>query len=419
MSVTAEQFKVLATIPMVSGSLSVFGSTVIICNVLRSSEKLSTTYHRILFGMSSMDILCSSGILLSTVPFPRDTPSLWGHLYGNTTTCTIQGVIFFSGNIASNMYNCSLALFYMLTIVYGVRDEVMKKRIEPCFHVVPLIYLVSANTFLLIKKSFNPLATLCMITPYPRGCQLNPNVPCTRGEHGFQHIWVFHGWPVIGMFFFVLLIMAKLYLAVRFQEKKMQSYLVVTSTLPESIQQLRRNRTSDEEPSTSAQGTPSSTSLSRTLSFFRKIFCFSQPTQTSPRRRNPFARKRREAMIQCFLYVLAYFVSYLFTTIHHIALKRGQLVYILWILTQVTVPLQGFLNFLVFVRPRVISYLQSDPDLTLAKAFVKAVTSKMDSTTPSLARRRRSLQDTQQNGGRRFTAREFHMRELKAQESTC
>ena len=415
MSLTAGQFKVVATIPMVIGPLSILGSTVIIFMVLRSSEKLSTTYHRILFGMCSMDIVSSSGTLLSTIPFPRETPSLWGHLYGNTTTCTIQGVMIFSGNIASNMYNCSLALFYMLTIVYGVRDEVMKKGIEPFFHVVPLVYIVGANIFLLIKKSFNPVYTKCMINSYPTGCHLKPNVPCTRGEHSVEHFWIFHGWPVICMFFFVLLIMGKLYHAVRSQEKKMQSY-PVASTLPESIQRLR-NRASAES-STSGQGRTPSFSSSLTRSFFRKTFCFPQPRTQGFSRQNAFARRRREAMIQCSLYVLAYFVSYVFAIIHHSTAKRGganpHFLYALLILTQVTVHLQGLFNFLVFVRPRVIAYSQDEPDLTMAQAFVKAVTSRTDSTIPrSFGRRRRSLQDTQQNGGRRFTAREFHMLELR------
>ena len=59
----------------------------------------------------------------------------------------------------------------------------------------------------------------------------------------------------------------------------------------------------------------------------------------------------------------------------------------------------------------------SEPDLTRSKAIWKAVTCR-DMVSLTQARRRRSLQDTQQNGGRRYTAREFHMRELKeAQES--
>ena len=407
MTFTAQQFAVGATIPMVSGSLSVLGSTTIIFMVLRSREKLSSTYHRILFGMSSMDIVYSCGYLLSTIPFPRDTPALWDNLFGNTTTCTIQGSMIFSGNMGSNLYNCSLAMFYMLTIVYGVRDEVMKTRIEPFFHALPLVYIGSVNTFLLIKKSFNPAVTTCFIGPYPRGCHLNPDVPCTRGENAAVYMWTLHGWPVIAMFFSVLIIMGKLYHSVRSQEKKMQSYQV-TTTLPESIRRLR-NVTSAEQSTPSPETPPPSPRLS----FFRNAFNFCQPTQQesySPRQ-SPFARRRREAMIQCFLYVLAYFVSYIFVVIFQINMNTGQFIYSIWVMTQVTVPLQGFWNFLVFIRPRVIASRQVENDLTLAQAFMKAIMSTADTTPPSELRRRRSLVNTQQNGGSRFTAREFHMRE--------
>jgi len=413
MSITAEQFAVLATIPMITGSLSVLGSSTIIFMVFGSREKLSTTYHRILFGMSSMDIIYSTASLLSTIPFPRDTPSLWGLMYGNTATCTIQGLFLFSGNIGSNAYNCSLAMFYMLTIVYGVRDELMKKRIEPFFHAVPLVYIVGADIFLLIKKSFNPLGTMCLITPYPRGCQFDPNVNCARGEHAAEDFWSFHAWPVITMFFIVLLVMAKLYHAVRSQEKKMQSYQI-SSTLPVSIQRLRN--TTPVETST-----PEGTSqMSWLRSLLRKTFRFSQPAQNvhvSPRE-SQFARKRRDSMIQCFLYVLAFFICYIFVTIHQLLLKRGKLSYTIWVLAQIFTPLQGLLNFFVFVRPRMMGFKRAELDLTLFQAFMKAVTSTM--ITPVLhqeTRRRKSLRDTQQNGGKRFTAREFHLRELKELEA--
>ena len=220
-SITTEQFMVVTILPMITGSLSVIGSTTIIFIVLRSNERLSSTYHRILFGMSSMDIIYSTGILMSSLPVPREIPLPWGN-YGNRTTCTIQGSMIFSGNIGSNMYNLSLALFYMLTIVIGVRDETMKGKIEPFFHTVPLLYIISVNTILLITKSFNPSVLLCMITPYPRDCKLNPNVPCTRGVNAPRYFYVFHGYPVLTIFFLVLILMATLYHAVRSQEKKIQ-----------------------------------------------------------------------------------------------------------------------------------------------------------------------------------------------------
>lgn len=396
---TPEQFQVVATIPMISGSLSVIGSATIIFMIFRSAERLSSTYHRVLFGMSSMDIIYSFGYLLSTLPFPKETPSLWEHVYGNTTTCTIQGVMIFSGNIGANMYNCSLAIYYMLTITFGVKEEQMRKRFEPFFHAVPLLYLASTNTYLLMEKSFNAFATLCYITPYPRGCNFDPNVPCTRGENAYTDFWSLHVWPVSSMFFIIIFVMAKLYHTIRSQAIKMQRYQMSATTLPAGVRELRRSEMSSQE-------------IPR--SFWKQIIC-SERSSGGQGRRTPLARRRRDTMIQSFLYVLAYVVTYICVLIRQITIKGGgSFSYTLLVLTQITTPLQGFLNFMVFIRPRIVAFRRVDQDLPWSKAFIKAITSTGE-TTFSAVRRQSALLDTQGNGGRRYTAREFHLRETIAQ----
>ena len=203
----------------------------------------------------------------------------------------------------------------------------------------------------------------------------------------------------------------------------MQRYQQVSSTLPESIQRLR-NRPGDEQGVEITSGsrmalerTSPATMMKRRLhSLFMNVFpCLQstkqQSTTLTPTRQTPLARRRREALIQCSLYVLAFFVSYIFLAIYHIMLRAGHFNYSVCLLSQFFTPAQGVFNFLVFLRPRVKSFLVSEPDLTRAKALWKAVICR-DMVSLTQARRRRSLQDTQQNGGRRYTAREFHMREL-------
>lgn len=120
-------------------------------------------------------------------------------------------------------------------------------------------------------------------------------------------------------------------------------------------------------------------------------------------------------MIQSFLYVLAYVVTYICVLIRQITIKGGgSFSYTLLVLTQITTPLQGFLNFMVFIRPRIVAFRRVDQDLPWSKAFIKAITSTGE-TTFSAVRRQSALLDTQGNGGRRYTAREFHLRETIAQ----
>ena len=421
MSITPEQFKVVATIPMVTGSISVIGSAAIIFMIFRSTEKLKTTYHRILFGMSLLDIIFSIGCLLSTIPFPSDTPLPWGMLYGNTTTCTIQGMMLFSGSIGCTMYNCSLAMFYMLKIAFGIKDEQMKKRIEPFFHCLPLLYLISTNTFLLSKQSFNPLGAMCLITPYPRGCNLNPDVPCTRGEHANEYFWNFAAWPVIGMFGVIFLAMGRLYYAVRAQEIKMRKYQLSIDT-PDGVGSLRRRVELRRASNNTIPQPPSELSVTQKIlmkfmpsydpqggrdSDTREVNGITRRTSTTATGTS-LAQKRREAMIQCFLYVSAYFISYIFVIAHQLAIKSGKLIYPFWVLSSIFFPLQGFLNFVVFIRPRIMGYREADSELSFRQAFSRAILST-GATTATMIQRRSSLMNTQANGGTRYTAREFHM----------
>jgi len=137
----------------VGGSISCFGSGYIIQDVLRNQDKRSTSiYHRIMVGLSTMDILLSFfAFFLGTWPLPKDASFLWAA--GNMQSCEAVGFIAGVGYVGSPMYNCSLASFYLLQLKYNWPDHKMKK-VEKWFHIVPcslaLVYSITAlctNTF--------------------------------------------------------------------------------------------------------------------------------------------------------------------------------------------------------------------------------------------------------------------------------
>ncbi len=55
---------------------------------------------------------------------------------GTVTTCDVQGFISVMGSIGSPLYNCSLAVFYLLSLKYNYNDRKMKK-VEKWFHIIP------------------------------------------------------------------------------------------------------------------------------------------------------------------------------------------------------------------------------------------------------------------------------------------
>ena len=135
-----------------TASVSGLSSILIIYVIFVSRNGLSTSYHRILFGMSVFDLLASSAIALTTLPMPRDYEleggfSWTGKTIGNNATCAAQGYFLYciAGAIS---YNAMLAVYYFHII--GIQKE-FNIKLEYALHVlvwlggtcpaiVPLIY---------------------------------------------------------------------------------------------------------------------------------------------------------------------------------------------------------------------------------------------------------------------------------------
>ena len=385
-----------AVLPIVSGVISVLGSSTLISVMVRSEKKVSTTYRRLLLGMSCLDIIFSIACLSSTFPSPRNLKSSNWIAIGTTQTCTLQGLMIYVGSIGTTMYNSMLSIFYLLTIAFNVREDVMVKWCEPFFHAIPFLYLVSTSILLLVTTSFNTMGTFCGIASFPKYCNSDPDLECTRGLKAPQYVWYFQGYPIISMFVLIATSMIAVYCSVRVQEQKMEKYRMNHSTLPSRIQELRR------------------ASINTSVSTNHGIGSASPRQVQTPRgTSDPSSRNRRAAMIQCLCYVSAYFLTWIFTIILRVV-PSGRVGNAIWLLANFFSPLQGFLNFLVFIRPQV-KELRDFDNISIWKATIEII--KNGGMDLGTRRRRESLRDTQQNGGTRFTAREWHMRQAVQEEA--
>ena len=138
MSFSTSQQVSLSLIPHFTGALSILGSAYVVQDVLKSRERRGKVYHRLLLGMSTCDIINTGfGTFLSTWPIPSDTPNdlVWGAV-GTRKSCNFQG-FFVQTAISIPAYNASLAIYYMLVIVYNWKDEKMR-RVEPLMHVIAI-----------------------------------------------------------------------------------------------------------------------------------------------------------------------------------------------------------------------------------------------------------------------------------------
>jgi hypothetical protein len=382
-------------IGFVTGGLSTCGSVAIIIMLLRSEKKLSSTYRRLLFGMSATDIVFSTSIMLGSTLSPKDTVGLWMPM-GNLTTCTLQGLALYSGNIGLTFYNCSLCLYYYLSLAENVQRDRMIK-IERFFHAVPIAWILSTSTLLLSTDSFNNFGIVCMISSSPKGCDSNDEVECTRGIHAKFYRMFFHLLPIILIFIIICSSMSRICLSIRAQEQKMETYRANLGTLPDSIRAIRQERNTTTS------------------------FDIENMPRPSRRRESVGDRLRRDACKQALCHVFAYFLSYVFSMIFQgIVTFTGEVNVTFWVLQQLTAPTQGFFNFIVFLRPRVIAVRNHNPELSLFAAVRRTIKNNeeiQDVSRPFGGSHRNSALSPRRES-RRYTAREWHLKSVTEEKIT-
>ena len=148
---------------------------------------------RILVGMSCIDILSSFAWFLSTWAVPKGNFALSA---GNRGTCNFQGFLLQLA-IGAPLYNCSLALFYLLIIKFRWTD-IMLASIEWWVHGFILTFSIGTSILLLPLEQYNHIGAVCWIIGDPAECGnssfQSSDVPCERGNHAWLYgVLLFYG----------------------------------------------------------------------------------------------------------------------------------------------------------------------------------------------------------------------------------
>lgn len=93
----------MAIILMVAGSISFIASSAIIYHISRAHKWLSTTYHRLMFGLCIADMMSSLAYAPSTTVTPKETNYVIPVAFGNLTTCRAQGFVGSVGYIDASL----------------------------------------------------------------------------------------------------------------------------------------------------------------------------------------------------------------------------------------------------------------------------------------------------------------------------
>lgn len=415
-------------VPCVSGLLSLLASGAIIFKIMRSEEKLSSPYSRIAFGMSLGDIFASSAHFTSTFLNPSSaSPKLWG-AFGTQATCSIQGFIAMLGSVSAPTYNLALCVYYLCVIKYNMRDSQFVKKVEPFFHGFAIIWSLSTALITLATKSINQgIGGSCHINPYPRGCDKDGPIECERGKMAEEMRWLFLAIPVLLLFIAINVVMATLWYSVRRQEIVMESYSFRLS-LERRMEQDEARRgcwpfffnrqssqsgTNDHGPiqqqnfhqTATTVGSSGSSNLntntgitnndlsnsnttrrSSSIRFSNTLTTRASPnvnggsrqSQSNGRlisRRNSSSRRRyrtREILRQAVLYFFAFLLTYGFIFLAEIVegiYGTDNVPFFFYILNDIFLPLQGFFNIIVFMRPHISKFRRRNPGYSYFKAF--------------------------------------------------
>jgi len=180
----------LHVVPRITGVTSMISSFVIIYLIFRSARRLSTVYHRIMFGMSVSNIMGSFALALAFLPMPKEMPfeeelgiSFPGARYGNTFTCNLQGFFVFFGATCSHGYSQMLCVYYACAIFFRMKEESIHKYVQPFLLLCPIIVGILVAVPPLLLDLYNPPILLegpwCSISSYPNSCDDN----CIRGSY--------------------------------------------------------------------------------------------------------------------------------------------------------------------------------------------------------------------------------------------
>jgi hypothetical protein len=388
------QIKTYGIIRRTSGSVSTIASTCLILHILRSHHGLSTTYHRLVFGLCIGDTISSFASVLGSTMVPKEMNYFIPSAHGNTATCTAQGFLLVFGVTVAAMYNCSICLYYLSIIRYNKKDEYIRNKLEPWFHGISIIIPFVVGFIFMAMKAYNGInVSVCFIVPnYPPHCigyesgdtPKGFSIPCGRGDGGENNPLLYLVTSIVA-FGSVLIItptvtfgtMLLMYRSVSKIEQRMQRY--GRTSLRLSAQSVVRNRGENTETNNTRRSANDQGIMSRikgSVLMIPRCCLHSRDDKPPTSRSNSRATSQKRAILRmaagyAFAWAFVFIPFMIFFWLHE--------TYATLILAACLTPLQGLFNFLVFMSPKVTNAMRpirGRKNLTWRQGFIKAYMSR-------------------------------------------
>ena len=321
-------------------------------HILRSNKGLSSTYHRLVFGLCISDFMSSFAYAFSSIPVPKEMNYLMPFPYGNVRSCDGQGFFLTTGLIVATLYNCSVCLYYLAIIRFNKNDDYIKVNLEPWLHGVTVTTSLAIGIIGLVLKMYNAdgLIGMCYLTyyepphceGYDRGVILDSfTIPCGRGAttSGKLYNLIIFLMPLTIVPTIIVGTMTSMYRSVRKIESKMLNYGASTLRLRASLRQGIRGV--DNEHATMVS--PS------WIGRLKSIICPSLfPNNRTSRTHKPRSQKRA-VLYMAMGYSLTWALSWIpFLVLFFVTANNTSVT-----ITSITQPLQGLYNIVVYMPPKV------------------------------------------------------------------
>ena len=319
---TLQQQKVLTSIPHITATLSLLGSSLIIAIIWNDRQaKLKRVYHRLLLGMSIIDVVRSFNLALSSLVVPRDTPWVWNGR-GTVATCEMSGYIN-QFQVSIPLYTSFLCLYYVLIMVFQVQESWVATRVEPFLHAISWMYPMILGVYGLVRGYFNPVDVSigwCMIDDAPPNCSTSDTIECDRGGNPKVFTILSHVIPGIVAFTIILVSMGLILL----QVKKTYGRFLTTTTHTNRRNAVGRYHESNAQD----------------------------------------ARKQQlvaDTTVQAYLYIGTSFITYVWQVVTLLSSRSSSdpanrtFFFAFAVLNKIFLPLTGFWNALIYMRPRYVA----------------------------------------------------------------
>mmetsp|Transcript_25847 Transcript_25847/g.63310 ORF Transcript_25847/g.63310 Transcript_25847/m.63310 type:complete len:445 (-) Transcript_25847:567-1901(-) len=341
---TVTQQKIISILFPTTSIISIFGSSLIILNVKRDRKR--TPFRRLLLALSACDIVASFGYLFQPFLSLKDAEGAFLWTVGNTVSCNILAFLTQFG-LSAVIYSAAVSFYFLLTIRFGLQERKFA-IIERRMHIGILSWSVITSIVGVSMGLFGPSSRT------DPGCWV-----ATSLENQDLVFNVMGRVPGIIVLLTIAFNNILLYCHVRAttiegQKKALEAESRLSAYQSNSITDQSIGEGGNERSSFSVSGDKKSSVLRSSDKQWKRV---------------------REVGMQSFLYVAAYFFSFGWNIVKGIAedkVSEGGIL-ALAILQATFVPTQGFLNMLVYFRPKYKRSRTRYPDETKLWAVKRAV----------------------------------------------